>query len=90
MSTRSYICIEKEEGVYEGVYCHWDGYLSHNGKLLNEFYQDRSKVEKLISLGDLSSLAQEIEPNPNEEHNFGNLFVKSIINIYINKLLCQI
>jgi hypothetical protein len=65
MSTRSYIVIEEKkksgELYYEGIYCHWDGYPRNNGQILFDHYQDREKVEKLISLGDISSLAEEID-----------------------------
>lgn len=74
MSTRSYIVIEKKresgEKFYEGVYCHSDGYPSYNGKILFEDYKDRAKVEKLISLGDLSSLGAKIEPTEGSGHSF--------------------
>lgn len=74
MSTRSYIVIEKKresgEKFYVGVYCHSDGYPSYNGRILFENYKDRAKVEKLISLGDLSSLGERIEPTEGSGHNF--------------------
>lgn len=74
MSTRSYIVIEKKresgEKFYEGVYCHSDGYPSHNGQILFDHYQDRTKVEKLISLGDLSFLDERIDPTEGSGHNF--------------------
>ena len=74
MSTRSYIVIEKKresgEKFYEGVYCHWDGYPSYNGKILFNHYKDRAKVEKLISLGDLSVLDERIEPTEGSGHCF--------------------
>jgi hypothetical protein len=74
MSTRSYIVIEKKresgEKFYEGVYCHSDGYPSYNGKILFNHYKDRAKVEKLISLGDLSSLGERIEPTESSGHCF--------------------
>jgi hypothetical protein len=42
------------------VYCHWDGYLEHNGSLLHKHYSASPKVNNLIALGDLSSLRAEI------------------------------
>lgn len=76
MSTRSYIVIErkKEDGTkwYEGIYCHHDGYPSWNGRILQENYQDRKLVEELISLGDMSSLKEELYPTvgKEDEHSF--------------------
>lgn len=67
MATRSRIAIEKKlvDGtpIVESIYCHWDGYPSYAGEILLENYKDREKVEKLIALGDISSLAEEVEPN---------------------------
>jgi hypothetical protein len=42
------------------VYCHWDGYLEHNGSLLHKHYSNSAKVNNLIALGGLSSLRPEI------------------------------
>lgn len=56
MGTRSFITIKHKDNTYSGVYCHWDGYVEHNGKILKEDYQARSKVVDLIDGGDMSSL----------------------------------
>jgi hypothetical protein len=42
------------------VYCHWDGYLEHNGSILHKHYSNSAKVNNLIALGGLSSLRPEI------------------------------
>ena len=34
MSTRSFICVEQDDGSYKGVYCHSDGYLTYNGAII--------------------------------------------------------
>ena len=60
MSTRSNIGIENKDGSIDAVYSHFDGYLEGVGALLLKAYQDRKKVSKLIKLGDISSLAEEI------------------------------
>lgn len=70
MSTRSNIAIKRKNGTVESVYCHWDGYLSHNGKILLKYYQDTDKINKLIDLGDISSLNKEVEPT--KEHTYDN------------------
>jgi hypothetical protein len=56
MGTRSTIALEFADGTVGQVYCHWDGYLEHNGKILFENYSDPFKLRDLIDLGDLSSL----------------------------------
>jgi hypothetical protein len=59
MSTRSSIAI-KHGTVIKAVYCHWDGYVDHVGRILHSHYQASPKVNNLIALGDLSSLGPEI------------------------------
>lgn len=66
MATRSTIAILREDGTVAQVYCHWDGYLDNNGRILVEHYTDPAKIEQLIALGDLSSLG----PNIGEAHEF--------------------
>lgn len=68
MGTRSTIALEFADGTVEQVYCHWDGYLDHNGKILSMHYMDPFKVRDLMDLGDMSSLG----PNVGEKHNFDN------------------
>jgi hypothetical protein len=58
MATRSTIALEFADGTVQQVYCHWDGYLEHNGKILFESYQDPFKLRDLIDLGDVSVLAR--------------------------------
>lgn len=56
MATRSSIAAKFSDGTFKCVYCHFDGYLSGNGKTLLEHYNTPEKVEKMISLGDMSCL----------------------------------
>lgn len=56
MATRSTIAIERNDGTVAQVYAHWDGYLSHNGKILAENYTTPEQVEALIAGGSISSL----------------------------------
>jgi len=67
MGTRSRIGIMHGDSV-KSVYCHWDGYLGHNGAILQEHY-DSVKANNLVALGDLSSL----RPNIGEKHKFSPL-----------------
>lgn len=60
MSTRSSIAIQNDNDTVIGIYCHSDGYLDYNGKMLAEHYKDEAKVRGLIALGSISSLAEKI------------------------------
>ena len=62
MATRSRIAMETENGKVVSIYCHSDGYVSHNGVILQKWYDDSDKVKELISLGDISSLSQTVAP----------------------------
>jgi hypothetical protein len=66
MGTRSTIIAKLSTGQTKRIYVHWDGYPDHNGRILLEHYQDQTKIDQLIELGDLSSLAEEI----GEKHAF--------------------
>lgn len=70
MATRSYIGIQNEDGSVRSIYCHWDGYPDHNGKILREHYSDREKLNKLIDLGDISALGERLEPDKSKTHTF--------------------
>ena len=50
MGTRSRIGVMHGD-VCKSVYCHWDGYLDHNGVILQENY-DSAKANHLAYLGD--------------------------------------
>jgi len=54
--THAFIGLQISENIYKTIYCHSDGYLEGVGYVLNEYYKDRSKVETLISLGNIESL----------------------------------
>ena len=57
MGTRSDIIVHRADGKWARIYCHWDGYLEHNGKILFEHYTSQKQVEALVKPGDMSSLA---------------------------------
>lgn len=69
MGTRSRIGVMHGD-IVKSVYCHWDGYLEHNGKILQEHY-DSAKANHLVAMGDLSSL----RPNIGEKHAFSQFEV---------------
>jgi len=58
--------MQNSDGSVDWIYCHFDGYPSHNGDILFNHYTDREKVIQLIDLGDISSLGKDI----GEKHDF--------------------
>jgi len=48
MATTSRIAILNFDGSVDSIYCHYDGYPSHNGKILLKYYNDEMKIRKLI------------------------------------------
>lgn len=60
MSTNSTIAVQHADGSVSQVYCHWDGYVSYNGKMLLNHYNSLLAAEKLVALGDISSLNKSI------------------------------
>jgi hypothetical protein len=64
MGTRSAIGVMHGDKV-KAVYCHWDGYLDHNGRILLNHYNS-AKANYLVALGNLSSLRENI----GEKHDF--------------------
>jgi hypothetical protein len=71
MATRSTIALEYADGTVGQVYCHWDGYLEHNGVLLSKHYSNPFILRDLIDLGDISSL----RPTVGTKHAFSRLEV---------------
>ena len=64
MATRSTISRITIDGQIETTYCHWDGYISNNGRILQDFYTDPEKIDKLFQMsnfGGISSLKNTIE-----------------------------
>ena len=70
MGTRSTIAIEFADASVSQVYCHWDGYLEHNGQMLQECYMDPFKVRELMDLGDFSSLRETVEETKEGAYHF--------------------
>lgn len=67
MSTRSAIAIAHGNRI-KAVYCHYDGYVEHNGYILQNFYRDSVIANKLVAQGDISALGAEID----EVHDFNS------------------
>ena len=72
MATRSLIAKQVGEDKFRTIYCHWDGYLEHNGKVLLEHYNTHEKLDELLGLGSISFLAPKVNPDPDKPHTFEN------------------
>lgn len=55
MSTRSLICVI-EGNMYRGMYCHYDGYPNHVGKILQEFHNSDNAARDLTGGHHIHSL----------------------------------
>ena len=60
MSTRSMIGKDYGDEI-KAIYCHWDGYPEHTGQILKDYYNSDTMVDKLIALGDISSIAPTLD-----------------------------
>lgn len=65
-------CIILNKEKTKGIYCHFDGYPFYMLPILNEFYIDEIKIEKLINLGSLSYLERQVDIPPGVLHSFEN------------------
>lgn len=88
MGTPSTIGLRHINGIIDSINCHWDGYLSNNGYILENFYETADKVNQLIKLGDLSSLGymgiypEKITPEMESESIRGDMRLLDYIKSY--------
>lgn len=61
MATRSTISVVHNDGTVTSAYCHWDGYISHNGAILFKSYDTLELAEELVDSGNMSSLAESVD-----------------------------
>jgi hypothetical protein len=69
MATRSTISVEHLDGTVTTMYCHYDGYLEHTGKILQKHYRDRETVERLVQYG---GALVEVPENPEDAELLNN------------------
>lgn len=70
MSTHALIAILRPDASIRSVYLHSDGYLSWAGTRLHRSFNTKAKASKLISMGGISTLGDEI----GEKHGVGTSF----------------
>lgn len=68
MSTHAWIGKKEKDGSVKSIYCHHDGSPDGVGDMLVNNYQDENKVDKLLSLGDISFLSESIECPPGHSY----------------------
>ena len=88
MATRSLIGIQLDEKTVKYSYCHWDGYVDNNGRILLESYRDKDKIIDLIQRGSFSSLRPLIDDIEYYEEEVENDYMGNIdvpINEYLSK-----
>ena len=85
MSTNSTIAVLNPNGTVSQIYCHYDGYVSYNGQMLVDHYNNQELAEKLVFFGNLSSLFENIEPDLESEqiHNFS--LPQKNVNVYYDR-----
>jgi len=68
MSTNSTIAVVHANGAVTEIYCHYDGHIVHNGRILNDHYANLELAEALVAGGALSVLGE--HQSPIGEHSF--------------------
>lgn len=68
MATRSTIGILNSDNTITEIYCHWDGYIAHNGYILNRFYKTEKQVRALINGGAINNLGITPERISDKQH----------------------
>ena len=73
MSTRCLIGRKIKDNKVEYIYCHHDGYLDGVGEILKTYYTNDGVIDKLMALGNLSTLGKIAESNPNQFNFVGKI-----------------
>ena len=60
----------RQGDTYTTIYCHWDGYPKNMLPMLRNNYNSFELANKLISMGDASSIEKKLEPDPSKPHTF--------------------
>lgn len=70
MSTRSDIIVQRADGSWKRVYCHFDGYLEGVGATLFANYNSQASADLVVEPGDISSLGEHCDKPAG--HTFDN------------------
>ena len=58
IGTRSTIAMVTNRGGIDAIYCHFDGYPEHVGKILYSSYADEKRATKLMDMGHVNQLGR--------------------------------
>jgi hypothetical protein len=61
MGTRSNVAYATEDNKVLASYCHYDGYIEHNGVMLLKYYNGEKQARDLVDNGYMSSLQPTID-----------------------------
>jgi len=61
MGTRSNVAYATEDDKIIASYCHYDGYIEHNGVMLLKYYNGEKQARELVDNGYMSSLLSTID-----------------------------
>ena len=74
MATRSRIGLQLSDDSIVSVYCHYDGYPAHNGRVLRTHFDTIEKVRELIDGGDMSCTRTNVDWNNETLPEVGPLY----------------
>lgn len=74
MSTPAFVGKKNEDGTVTSIYVNCDGYPDYMGKMLKKNYKDPEKIDKLLALGDCSSIDKEVDIPEGVEHSYDHCF----------------
>ena len=85
MSTNSSIGVRNDDGGVEYIYCHWDGSIGNNGRVLMQYFNSKEAAQELVDLGDVSAL--DVEGRDGDETEVGEIVEINgcNVNVYTGK-----
>ncbi len=83
MGTRSNIAYEQPNGNVIVTYCHWDGYPTYNGQVLNDHYNNPKKAEEIANQGYISSLKPTVKESIEDRANNEAPRLYNSLNAYL-------
>ena len=86
MGTRSNIAVEQPNGEVVVTYCHWDGYPTYNGQMLNDHYNNHSKANELVNQGYISGLKETVAKSIEDRANIQPPMKYASLNAFIKDI----